>query len=324
MALTGRSVVIYLTAMLWLIKIDTAEAEPIAVSSQSIGLYSLSQDQPGREIGCLSFVGGLKLTSSDPRFGGLSGMSIGKDGQSLAMVTDRGHLIRARLRQNSAGLPLGLEDVTLVPLLSDDLMASKKSSDAESIARLADGRFVVSFERHHRLELYDQNWRPLGSYPNSPKALEKLSKNGGLEAIEAMADGSLLIIAEGKDQADHTKAWVLRGKQAQKIEFPLSDGFRPTGLTRLPGGDMVLLERFFSPLLGAKSRLRRIAIDQNGLPNLPGTVVATLEAPVRVDNYEGIAAFQTPSGQILIYILSDDNFSVLQDTLLMVFAWSCE
>jgi hypothetical protein len=40
---------------------------------------------------------------------------------------------------------------------------------------------------------------------------------------------------------------------------------------------------------------------------------------VTIDNFEGIAAKQMPDGRVRLYIVSDDNFSDSQRTLLMVF-----
>jgi hypothetical protein len=38
-----------------------------------------------------------------------------------------------------------------------------------------------------------------------------------------------------------------------------------------------------------------------------------------VDNFEGIAAKEMPDGRVRLYLISDDNFSANQRTLLMVF-----
>jgi hypothetical protein len=38
-----------------------------------------------------------------------------------------------------------------------------------------------------------------------------------------------------------------------------------------------------------------------------------------IDNFEGIAAKEMPDGGIRLYIISDNNFSASQRTLLMVF-----
>jgi len=44
-----------------------------------------------------------------------------------------------------------------------------------------------------------------------------------------------------------------------------------------------------------------------------------LAPPLNVDNFEGIAAETTKSGSTRLYLISDDNYSAKQRTLLYVF-----
>ena len=46
-----------------------------------------------------------------------------------------------------------------------------------------------------------------------------------------------------------------------------------------------------------------------------------LGAPLTVDNYEGLAALPRADGSVRFYLISDDNFSRLQRTLLVAFDW---
>ena len=48
-------------------------------------------------------------------------------------------------------------------------------------------------------------------------------------------------------------------------------------------------------------------------------VLAEMNLLVTIDNYEGISAKAMPDGHIRLFIISDDNFSASQRTLLMVF-----
>ena len=48
-------------------------------------------------------------------------------------------------------------------------------------------------------------------------------------------------------------------------------------------------------------------------------VLAEMNLLVTIDNYEGIAAKAMPDGHVRLFIISDDNFSTSQRTLLMVF-----
>jgi hypothetical protein len=47
-----------------------------------------------------------------------------------------------------------------------------------------------------------------------------------------------------------------------------------------------------------------------------------LERPLTVDNFEGVAAQARPDGRVRFYLISDDNFSGKQRTLLLAFDWT--
>ncbi len=101
------------------------------------------------------------------------------------------------------------------------------------------------------------------------------------------------------------------------MTYATSVGFKPTGATTLPGGDVLVLERRFPPI-GA--RIRRLA-KETIVPGamLEGEVIARLEGSLTVDNMEGIDARRGPGGETLVYILSDDNDNPLQRTYLLMF-----
>jgi len=47
--------------------------------------------------------------------------------------------------------------------------------------------------------------------------------------------------------------------------------------------------------------------------------LARLVFPYRVDNFEGIAVSRGRQGESLLWLISDDNFLPIQDTLLFAF-----
>ena len=54
---------------------------------------------------------------------------------------------------------------------------------------------------------------------------------------------------------------------------------------------------------------------------LAGRELAILRSPLPVDNFEAVAARPASDGSVLIYVLSDDNFSAAERTLLLQFRW---
>ncbi|MFG3757036.1 esterase-like activity of phytase family protein, partial [Klebsiella pneumoniae] len=83
---------------------------------------------------------------------------------------------------------------------------------------------------------------------------------------------------------------------------------------------LLLLERKFSFISGVGIRIRRIPLSAVA----PGQVVdgpTIFEADLgnEVDNMEGIDVHQSADGDTILTMVSDDNFSLLQRTLLLQF-----
>jgi hypothetical protein len=301
-----------------------AGAEPLAIAARPIALDSQA---PERErVGSLAWRGGLVLSSPHARFGGLSGLSVSADGSRLVAVTDRGDWVTARLAYDGAGRLAGLAQAEIGALrgLNGAPMKAKRHQDAESIAGLADGSLVVAFEREHRLRRYPAGAAPLAGVPSArkgPARLDGAGRNSGVEALAALADGALLAIVEGGKSARESAAYVERDGGWARLVYPHAAGYRPTGAARLPGGDVLVIERRFNVIEGVAIRLRRVAAGTiRPGARLAPEGVAHLSAPLAVDNIEGVAARAGPDGETLVYLVSDDNFNGLQRTLLLMFA----
>jgi len=50
-----------------------------------------------------------------------------------------------------------------------------------------------------------------------------------------------------------------------------------------------------------------------------GSEVAQLEWPLITENFEGASSYRNTAGETIIYLISDANFLVLQNTLLLKF-----
>ncbi len=88
----------------------------------------------------------------------------------------------------------------------------------------------------------------------------------------------------------------------------------------LPSGELLVLERKFSLVNGVGIRIRRIPLKSIA----PGAVVdgpSIFDADLgnEIDNMEGIDTFVTPEGDTVLTLVSDDNFSMIQRTLLLQF-----
>ncbi len=83
---------------------------------------------------------------------------------------------------------------------------------------------------------------------------------------------------------------------------------------------MLLLERRFSWLTGIAMRLRRIAISDIAPGALvDGTDLLFADLGHQIDNMEGLSVHAASNGNTVLTLISDDNFSILQRTVLLQF-----
>ena len=97
-------------------------------------------------------------------------------------------------------------------------------------------------------------------------------------------------------------------------DFDISDA------VLLPSGDLLVLERKFSLLSGVGIRIRRIPLSMIAPGALvDGPAIFNGELGQEIDNMEGIDAHVTAEGDTVLTMVSDDNFSPIQRTLLLQF-----
>jgi hypothetical protein len=278
--------------------------------------------------GRIEYVAGFALTSEAKTFGGLSGMSLSADGNMLTALADIGVWFRLILQHDAAGRLTGVAGDESGRLKDEHgkPLATKYVGDAESITRAADGSYYVTFEGWHRMWRYRAASDPLraaAKYVRVPKEMAALPGNEGIEAAVQLPDRRFLLLSEGGfDDAGDLQAWLGDGKRWAALTLAPTGGFRPTDLTVLPGGDLLLLERSVSLFGGFAARLSVIpaaAIAPGA--RLAGQELAVIRSPLPVDNFEAAAARAAPDGSVLIYVLSDDNFNDAERTLLLQFRW---
>jgi hypothetical protein len=287
---------------------------------------ALDAGRPGTaRVGVLEYRGGLVLNPGVPGFGGLSGLEVSRDGSRMWAVTDRGGLVTADLVHDGDGRLSGVRSVTVRPLLdSDGEPVAGSRSDSEDLTRLADGTWAVAFERWHRIAIHPGgDDGPVGipaSLPRPPGLREEAPGNGGIEALAALPDGRLFAVEEGReDRAGSHRAWIGGAEGWTQATYRGQAPYRPTGAAALTNGDVLVLERRASILGGFGARIARVPSAALASALIEGEELARIEAPLEVDNFEGIATAPAGEGGWNVYIVSDDNFWALQRTLLMMF-----
>lgn len=259
------------------------------------------------------------------RFGGFSGLHLDAS-LNLTAISDVGHWLTARLELDADGHLAGLADAQWAPL-SDGAgkpLPRGRLGDAESLARLADGTWLVGFERWHRIRAYRDIAGP-GRFVAPPPGLERLPANGGLESLAVLADGRVLALAEQPDVAvpggRARLAWMRQDGRWIEGSYAVPAPFVPVDAAGLPDGGVLVLERRFSLFTGFGSRITRLAPPGRLEPGfrLEPVEVARIEPPLVPENYEGIAATRDATGRLLVAVISDDNLSILQRTRLLLF-----
>lgn len=278
-------------------------------------------------------VGALKLQNvialSGGGIGGLSGLWVSPDSTRFAAVADDGHSVTGRLTRDREGRLSGMSEIKRAPLLPPEIARNgKRDNDAEELARLPGGGWLVSFERNHRLLRFGEGFAADGppvEFP-TPPGLKDAPENGGVEGLAVWPDGGMLALEEGADGAAPTRGWFTPTLPAgpngwRAFAYRAATDHRPSGAAALPNGDALALERRASLLSGFSVRIvllrRQQFADAKPGAMIEGEELARLSPPGVSDNFEGVAAVLRADGDIDVYLLSDDNFSPLQNTLLV-------
>lgn len=298
---------------------------PVAITVTAQPVAGFRRGDELTRFGPLKFLGGLVLTSPFPGFGGVSGFALEQDGRFLA-ITDAGLFLSGRL-VTEGDRPAGLADVTAAALLDAEGRAQADSDreDVESVTLAPDATYVA-------METINEIWR----YPRDPlgkpgtrvpaPAIKGLKRNTGLESLAYMPSGPLkgaliAVAEEGARKADDLPGFIIGGAAPGSFTVAKSGPFDATDLAPGPDGHFYLLERHYAPLDGVSLQLRRFPMAEvKPGARITGEVLGRFDMGYEIDNMEGLGVTRGASGEILLTLISDDNFSPLQRTLLLRFA----
>ena len=305
-------------------------SSPVSIEVNARPIASFDRHDHSRvRFGALQYRSGLVLTSRFPGFGGLSGIRLDAKGERFISFSDKGNWFTGRIVYSGREMT-GLADVEAAPMLGPDgrPIQTRGWYDSESIA--LDGSLVyISLERANLVLRFDFSkgfTRSRGEVVPLPPAASRLPNNKGLEALvfvprDMPLAGTLIAISErGLDANGNLVAFLVGGATPGQFSIRRSNNFDVSDAVLLPSGDLLVLERKFSLLEGVGIRIRRIALASVA----PGAVVdgpSIFEADLgqEIDNMEGIDAHVTPEGDTVLTMVSDDNFSMIQRTLLLQF-----
>jgi hypothetical protein len=305
-----------------------APPRSVEVRAQALPGFD-NRDPTRRQFGLLEYRGGLVLTSSFSEFGGLSALRVQPDGAQFIAVTDKGWWLRGRITY-SGTRPTGIADAEMAPVLGPDgaPLSARRWYDTESIAQ-AGGVVYLGIERVNRIVRLDYGKDGLLARAQPidvPPGVRTLPFNKGIEALVHVPRnlplaGTLIAISErGLDKDGNILGFLIGGPRPGTFTIKRSAEFDISDAALLPGGDILLLERKFSWTSGLFIRIRRLPLAQvRPGAVLDGPVLFEADLGYQIDNMEGLSVHRSAAGETVLTMISDDNFSALQRTLLLQF-----
>jgi hypothetical protein len=303
---------------------------PASIEIQAKRITSFEhRDTTRRQFGVLEFRGGLVLTSRSKEFGGISSIRVQPDGAHFIAASDKGWWLRGRITYDGTH-PSGIVEAEMAPMLGVDgrPLAARRWYDTESIAQDG-GTLYVGIERANRIVRFDYGKDGLlarGVSIDVPPGVRTLPNNKGLESLVHVPRGlplagALIGISErGLDRDGNILAFLIGGPRPGGFAVKRLADFDISDAALLPNGDLLLLERKFSWTSGLFIRIRRIAqADIKAGALVDGALLLDSDLGYDIDNMEGLSVHRSAGGEIVLTLISDDNFSPLQRTLLLQF-----
>lgn len=270
-------------------------------------------------LGAFALEGAWEMTSPHRHFGGFSALVPLDRGQLLA-ISDRGYFLCFAPPGGAAASEPRLR--TVLP----DPEWQSWSRDAESAAiEWAGGWIWIGWESTNRITrhaLRTGRWTEV-----RPPAMRSWGHNSGAEAMARLDDGRFVVLREAKmgwTEAYRHAALLFPDDPvsgAEPVHFTLlaPRGFKPTDMAPLPDGRVLILMRKLVWPVPARFT-GRIAVADPAMIRAdepwPARIVARLERPLPLDNFEGLAIVPREDGRVTVWLLSDDNGSAFQRTLL--------
>ena len=304
---------------------------PVDIDIQVRSITAFDPNAPSRrKFGSLNFRGGLVLTSAFQQFGGISAIRVGADGAQFIALSDHGWWLKGRIDYDGER-PARVSDAMMAPILGPDgqPLADHGWYDTESIAEDG-GTLYVGIERVNQIVRFDYGKDGLmarGHPIAVPPSIRSLPRNESLEALVfvprgQVLGGTLIALSErGLDRMGNLRAFLLGGPSPGAFTVKRTGTFDITDAALLPSGDLLILERSFSWTNGLFVRIRRVAInDVKPGAVVDGPVLLEADLAYEIDNMEGLSVHRAGDGTTVLTLISDDNFSILQRTLLLQFA----
>ncbi|MGE7207523.1 esterase-like activity of phytase family protein [Sphingomonas sp. NPDC019816] len=287
------------------------------------------RDPARRRLGALTFLGGVALRSRDPAFGGYSSLVV--TGDRFLLLSDGGNIVHFRM--GADWRPRGLHFGNLPA--GPGIGWQKQDRDSESLVRdPRTGTLWVGFEGYNQIWRYSPDFTRAQGYV-TPRAMAGWPVNGGAESLARMPDGRFVTISEEATAtsaqrkglkvaaASTRQGLIFAGDplrfRPRRFLYQVSPGHDVADAAALPDGSLIVVERGFRLPFRFSNRITLVPADAIAPGRLAkGRLLAELDTPLIHDNFEGVAVTRE-GGATILWLVSDDNQSVLQRTYLLKF-----
>jgi hypothetical protein len=294
----------------------------LVVPNDTLHFKALELPPPGvvaAHLGPFRLEGAWHMTLGSYKFGGYSALVALPDKRLLA-VADNGKFLTF--------MPPGGRPYTPhIGTLLSDRHNDKRQVDSESATRdPKTGTIWLGLEFLNAVVRIGPHWLETGRV--RPPAMADWPSNSGPEAMVRLADGRFVTLSEGAQEWvwPHRHDGVLfagdpvtLGGKGQHFTFDGPAGFDPVDMAQLPDGRvLVLMRTLIWPL--PERFAGRIAIGDPAQIREAGIwrvkEVARIASGLPIDNFEGLAVVPRADGKLTVWLISDDNQTRLQRTLL--------
>lgn len=270
--------------------------------------------------GALVLENAWELSSANDHFGGYSAL-VEWRGDNFLAASDSGRLMVLPRPDRSSEPPRvdQFENYARIDKIHTDIEAL--TIDPET------GKLWAALESANAITSFDANLRKIAEV--RPREMKDWGGNSGPESLVRLADGRFVTIeeqavAEGRHNALLFPADPTEGAAPLAFTFQGRAGYRPSDATVTPDGQLLVVLRGIGIGWPLRFPVVLVLSDQAAIAPgklLPSRTLAQINAPLPSDNFEAVAVTVEENGSRAVWLLSDDNRTRYQRTLLLKLRW---
>ncbi len=253
------------------------------------------------------------LHEVDPKFGGLSGISVSPSGEEFVVISDKANYFTGKIVRNKESKLVSINVLNRGKLLSSTgTELSGQNIDSESIIKAPSNGYYISFESNNRVMFHNKLSASGIFLPKHPD-FKRFKYNEGIEALALNHSGRLYAIPESPPRGDQSHPiYKLRGDKWIVIgHINIDEEFKVTDAEFIDDQNLILLERKFTFLNGFVIRIRRIFFENDEIKSIQ---VLLESEPWEFYNLEGLSQWKDEDGNTYLTLISDNQFSPLLKT----------